>query len=763
MKPLILVRIQAGHPYFSYLPFLGRFFIELLLFFCTLGSIKMSKLIVVSNRLPVTLSQQDKKLAAKISIGGLAQNLEKFLLTKKMDYLWIGWPGGVISESKKVAAKNLVWKKYQAVPVFFTQQEQKEFYEGFCNEIIWPLFHYFPNKCRFDDDYWQAYRVANQRFADQIIKNYQPGDLIFIQDYQLMLVPQLVREKIPNAEIIFFLHIPFPAYEIFRILPSTWRVQILEGLLGADLIGMHTDDYGHYFLDSVLRILGFTHSFGTVLYNNRLVKTQSFPLGINYESFAGVVQEALFDLKQIFAGKKIIISIDRLDYTKGIYNRLQAFSYFLDHYPDYHHQVSLILIAVPSRTKIPEYKEMRSQISRLVSEINGRYGTIGWLPITYQLRSFSQEELVALYQLADICLVTPLRDGMNLVAKEYVASLQAGKGVLILSELTGAAKELRQALLVNPNSIAEMGQAIATALAMPESEQIWRNTEMQSRLKKNTSSRWFEEIFQEMKKVKTKYVKQTSLLNRGKSILNEKLKKSSKRLIFLDYDGTLSDFAPKPELAEPNERILKLLSNLAKNRKNRIVIISGRDQETMETWFGGLKVMLVAEHGAITRINGKWQNAPNLTSEWKPLIRPILQKYSERVKKSFIEEKAYALAWHYRRSKPEEAKPAANELKHELLHLIANMNIQVLEGSKVLEVKNAGINKGAAVRLLVENKPGDFIFAAGDDVTDEEMFAVLRDQESALTVKIGSGSTKAKYRLANPSQLYQVLQQLAIS
>ena len=437
----------------------------------------MPRLIIVSNRLPITIDRREDGLHYYPSAGGLATGLSS--LSNEYDKLWIGWPGQQTEDPWEQEAIRVALEAKDLVPVFLNEEEIKLYYEGFSNKTIWPHFHYFTQYTTFRDDYWEAYLKVNQKFTNAIAKVLEPGDKLWVHDYQLMLVPGMIRKSFPELTIGFFLHIPFPSFEIFRTLP--WRDEILEGVLGADQIGFHTYGYMRHFLSAAYRIAGYEHNFGRLTLGKRLVNVEVFPMGIDYEKYAFPSRDALksdvTDAKRITERleakkRKIILSIDRLDYTKGIPVRLKAFECFLERHPEYRGKVSLIMIVVPSRSNVDQYKDLKDEVDTLVGRIDGRFRTFGWSPIQYYYRSFKFTDLCALYQVADIAMITPLRDGMNLVAKEYIATKEESKkGVLILSEMAGAANELTEALLVNPTDQNDMVRNIKVALEMPQKEQ----------------------------------------------------------------------------------------------------------------------------------------------------------------------------------------------------------------------------------------------------------------------------------------------------
>ena len=424
-------------------------------------------MLIISNRLPINIVKRKSGISYSPSSGGLATGLASFYKSYKS--LWIGWPGIIINniEEKHTIEKKLVSENMN--PIFLTRNQIEKYYYGFSNNTIWPLFHYFTQYAVYDENTWGTYRDVNKIFCDEILKIANPEDTIWIHDYQLMLLPQLIREKLPEATIGFFLHIPFPSFEIFRLLP--WRNEVLNGILGADIVGFHTYDYARHFLSSVMRLLGHDQTFNNITIDDRIVKVESFPMGIDYEKFANAdnkkeIKKEIAKISKKIGDRKNILSIDRLDYYKGIPQRLKAFDIFLEKYPEYRGKISLILVVVPSRSKITQYRELKIEIDELVGRINGKYAAIGYTPIFYFYRSLPFEKMSAIYSIADVALVTPFRDGMNLIAKEYVASKKNSKGVLILSEMAGAAQELGDAIIINPNDINEIVNALHTASSL---------------------------------------------------------------------------------------------------------------------------------------------------------------------------------------------------------------------------------------------------------------------------------------------------------
>jgi trehalose 6-phosphate synthase/phosphatase len=725
----------------------------------------MGRLFVVANRLPFSISKKTGEFSFRPSPGGLATGLSS--LPDSLERFWIGWPG-ITSEKLTPNDKEQIKEKLAAEnchPIYLSRRQLDSYYLGFCNKTIWPLFHYFPERTVYEIRYWKTYRQVNHHFCEEVLKVVQPGDYVWVHDYQLMLLPQLLRQKLSDIEIGYFLHIPWPSFELFRLLP--WREEILNGLLGADLIGFHTYDYVRHFLSSVCRIVGFEHAMGELMVDNRVTKVDAFPMGINYQKYSqamskNAVKKEAEKIRQRVPAHKIILSVDRLDYTKGIVQRLEAFDLFLSQNPEYKGKVTLIMVAVPSRSGVEDYRILRNDLEQLVGRVNGEHGTIGYMPVWYLYRFLPFNRLSALYNVADVCLVTPLRDGMNLIAKEFVASKTDGKGVLIVSEMTGAASELGEALIVNANDKASIVAAIKEALQMLEDEQIERNRGMQERLRRYDVCQWSSDFLNALTEIK-KTQEDVSVRKLSQAVrqrLIDDYMRGRKRLLLLDYDGTLVGFQGKPAKAGPDEEIESLLHVLSNNPNNRVVVISGRDKETLEKWLGSLNVGLVAEHGAwVKQMDSDWQCMEPLSDDWKNSLKPILEVFSDRTPGSSVEEKDFSLVWHYRRASRELAHVREHELRDAITNMTANLDVGTFEGSKILEIRKLGVNKGRAAEFWLAKDEWDFVMAAGDDYTDEEMFAVLSDE--TYSIKVGMGVSKARYNVDSVREVRSLLRELA--
>ncbi len=722
----------------------------------------MSKTIIVSNRLPVSLRLRNGRHDFKPSTGGLATGLGS--IYREGENIWIGWPGNVVEDPGQRIGISGHLQEHKMVPVFLSQKDVEEFYEGFSNETLWPAFHYFTQFIAYNPVHWQAYCRVNGMFCEAVLDTVQPGDTIWIHDYQLMLLPKLLRDALPDATIGFFQHIPFPSYEIIRMIP--WRKEILEGVCGADLIGFHTYDDMRHFLSAVSRIIGLSSESGTIQAENRIINVDSFPMGIDYRKFENQAkgkktQNLVKEYRKQLGGQKLIITIDRLDYSKGIPQRLHAFQELLAEHAELHGNVSMIMIVVPSRDTVQSYRELKEEIDLLVGRINSEFSTLNWVPVHYFYRGFPFEELSAFYSMSDIALVTPLRDGMNLVCKEFVASKLDHKGVLILSEMAGASKELREAILVNPNDRRAVVDAIYQALAMDPIEQETRIRSMQESLRRYDVFQWVKVFMDRLGHVKAKQAEFTSKNVDQKVIseIREAFQSARDPVLFLDYDGTLTGFTPNPQQAVPDEELKDLVRNLS--RMAQVAIVSGRDKDTLEKWFGDFPVDLIAEHGVWMRrreSQDAWELYAEVDDHWKEDIRKVMEYYVLRTPGAFIEEKHHSLVWHYRKVESGLGDLRMRELFSHLKYMARGYNLQVLEGNMVLEIKRPDINKGRAALTLMKGLENDFILAIGDDWTDEDTFKAL--PKEAFTIRVGYAYTQAAYHIKSFRQVRQLLGRL---
>jgi trehalose 6-phosphate synthase/phosphatase len=490
-------------------------------------------------------------------------------------------------------------------------------------------------------------------------------------------------------------------------------------------------------------------------------------MGVEFDRFAQAASSPetelrVAELRQKCVGQKVIFSVDRLDYTKGLINRLRGYETFLKNNPQWHGKVVFIISVAPSRIGVDSYQNMKLELEQTVGRIVGDFGNVHWTPLVYQFRNLTFDEIVPLYRLCDVALITPLRDGMNLVAKEFIASRPDHTGVLILSEMAGAAKEMGEAIIINPFHREDFAKALEQALTMPVEEQIRRNQLMQIRLRRYNVVRWADDFVQALLSTqKTEAARRARLLS-GKAYVGmvQRYRSASRRALLLDYDGTLVPFATEPKLAQPDAELIESLTVLGSDPANQVTIISGRPRQTLESWFGQLPISLIAEHGVWLRYkHSAWRMLKTMTADWKDRVRPILQLYVDRLPGAILEEKEFSLAWHHRRADPEQASQRAKELMDDLAGYTRNIDVQVYEGNKVIEIRNAGVNKGSAALEWLSGEPFDFILGIGDDWTDEDFFRAL--PATAFSVRVGVANTAARYYLGAPSAVRRMLRELS--
>ena len=724
----------------------------------------MHRVLIVANRLPVTVKATDGGVDVQRSAGGLATGLLR--PHEQSGGLWIGWSGApeeLTADQRSELDDQLAAMRLISVPL--TADQVTRYYENFSNGVLWPLFHYLLDEVPLHVRDWDAYAEVNERFADIVAEHYRPGDLIWVHDYQLLLLPDLLRKRLPDARIGFFLHIPFPSEELFRTLPQ--RDRLLRGLLGADLVGFHTPAYLRHFAASLTQ-LGLTVEIDKVQLSDREVRLGVFPMGIDAAAFMKLaddpaVQQEARALRSD-ESVRLLVGVDRLDYTKGIPRRLLSYEKMLQTHPELRERVRLVQVAVPSRTGVEAYQEYRALVEGLVGRINGDFGTPRWVPVHYIFRSLSEQELVALYRAADVMLVTPLRDGMNLVAKEFVASRTDGDGVLVLSEFAGASWELPEAIQVNPYDVDGMAESAYRALMMDPEERRSRLAPLRIRVETYDVHRWAATFLEQLETITLRSPAAAPAPGgaaAARRALQSRLQEAEDLLLFLDYDGTLVTYTPTPELARPDSALIELLEELVRRPHTELHVVSGRGREALEHWLGDLPIALHAEHGFWSRPAGNqaWIPAAEITGEWREAALAILRDITARTPGSLIEVKSVALAWHYRLADQEAGARRANELRLHLSQLLSNQPVEILAGHKVLEIRPYGVNKGRIVPLLSpERLASTAVLAIGDDRTDEDLFAAVPLE--GITVRVGPGPTKARFRLESVTAVRALLRSL---
>jgi len=716
------------------------------------------ELVIAANRLPVSVQRGARELELRPSPGGLVSALEPVL--RKRGGTWVGWPGLALRPHEELRFEEL---PYRLAPVQLSESEIRRYYYGFSNRTLWPLLHSMPDRARFERRDFEVYDAVNQRFAEAVLAEAERASLVWIHDYQLMQVPQKLRHH-TEARVAFFLHIPFPPYDLFRLLP--WDRELLEGLLGADLIGFHTRGYAWNFLDCVERRLGVRVDRDAMLieFGDRTVRAGAFPIGIDFDAFEARARERPEGGDRLAEGKrdKLILGVDRLDYTKGIPERFRAFERLLEKHTGYREHVTLLQIAVPSRSQVAAYRELKREIDELVGRINGRFATARWSPIRYLYRSFDQDRLALLYRDSDVALVTPLRDGMNLVAKEYVACQVADPGVLVLSSLAGASETMREALAMNPLDVEGSAETLHRALSMGEEERASRIAALRRRERRDNIDHWVQSFLEAGQAALGTLAPITGA--DFEAWLSPHLKRY-RLALFLDYDGTLTPLAEHPTQAQLSRATRRALDEIQARGDTDIAIVSGRSLADVAGMVGIDGVVYAGNHGL--EIDGH---------DIEPFLHEDLIHYRMRteelskslaaaaVEGAWTEVKGPTLTFHYRAA----PQRLHSELVDRAIECIHEAGYQAREAHFAIEARPPiGWDKGRAVLHVLRTRYGPAwseqvrVIYVGDDQTDEDAFRLLAGL--AVTFRVGPAHTPtlASRRLPNVAGVEALLDWLA--
>lgn len=730
-----------------------------------------SRLLVISNRLPLTIKRTPEGgWSFTMSSGGLVAGLSG--LKESTDFIWIGWLGQDIDPAERPALCKILLEQHSCVPVFVPDDLADAYYNGFSNKILWPLFHYMPGELKFQDHLWESYCEANQIFADAISRVYKEGDLVWVHDYHLMLVPQLLRETRPNAKIGWFLHTPFPSSEIYRVLPV--RDKVLRGILECDMIGFHTYDYARHFQSACTRILGLETTPDGVDTKTRFVSVGVFPIGIEPDKFFhGLdnkeIQDRVAELKERYKGKKIIIGVDRLDYIKGVPHKLEGFELFLQQQPEWQGKVVFIQIAVPSRTDVEEYQRLRQDVNESVGRINGIFGTLDYYPIHYLNKSVNFVQLTALYRISDVCYITSIRDGMNLVSYEYITCQEDNHGVLILSEFAGSAQSLSGAVMVNPWDTQQLADAVHQALTMPADERASRHQKLFRYVTTYTSAFWGESFVAHLQETTKDSDTVTKVPVLPVDDVAAVFKASKKRLVVFDYDGVLAELQVLPQLATMVGETRGWVEALGRDDKTFVFVVSGRTREGLAQAIGDAPIGACAEAGCFVRYSPdeEWRSATDdLDTSWRDTVAPIFDYFTDRTPGSFVEEKEIHLTWHYRNADPDFGSWQARELQLHLDNVLGSSRVEILLGDKTVEVRPRDVSKGTSVRRLLADHHDeyDFVLYIGMLKTDQDVFVELNKASAKhkylVSVHYDPG-TQANYQVKGFNGAQELLKKLA--
>ncbi len=710
-------------------------------------------IVVVSNRLPFTIQRTSKGLERRPSPGGLVSALEPVL--RKRGGNWIGWPGIELRDKEKISLEEE--EAYHVTPVLLSEAEITRYYHGFSNRTLWPLLHSMPARAKFEHRDWETYERVNERFGEAAVTQATGAGLVWIHDYQLMLAPRRIRQAVGDTRLAFFLHIPFPPYDVFRLLP--WDREILRALLTCDLIGFHVRSYAHNFLDCVQRILGARVQRDPMLveYGGRTTSVGAFPLGIEFDLFESLALAA--PRQNGAARERVVLGVDRLDYTKGIPERIRAFERLLELHPEHRENVVLLQVAVPSRSQVAEYRELKREIDELVGHVNGRFATADWSPIRYLYRSFTQQKLAALYRDANVALITPIRDGMNLVAKEFIAAQVGDPGVLILSRLAGAADTMREALLVNPYDIEGAAEAIHRGLEMEEAERRSRVAALRRRERRDDVEAWLKAFLQAAGKA---HAPMEPIADAEFVAWLSEFLKEYHLALFLDYDGTLTPLVDHPSRATLSKPMRAALEACADRDDIDVAVVSGRSLSDIRATVRHPELTYAGNHGL--EIEGP--GFPAFVHEDLVHYRARAEELARDLDKigvdgAWTEAKGPTLTYHYR-AVPEKRR---GNFINEAREIINRAGYQARDAHCAVEAKPPiGWDKGRAVLHILRQRYGPSwsedvrVIYVGDDETDEDAFRFLSGL--AQTFRVGSPDTPtaAVRRLSDPAAVQKLLE-----
>nr|GMD26490.1 probable alpha,alpha-trehalose-phosphate synthase [UDP-forming] 9 [Ipomoea batatas] len=785
------------------------------------SSICRDRKIVVSNMLPLH-AQRDKgtsKWCFSLDKDSLLLQL-KDGFSPETEVIYVGCLKADIEPSEQEEVAQRLLDDFKCVPTFLPPDVQKKFYYGFCKQYLWPLFHYMLPMCpdhgdRYDRQLWQAYVSANKLFADKVMEVVNPeDDYIWVHDYHLMVLPTFLRKRYHRVKLGFFLHSPFPSSEIYRTLPV--RDEILKGLLNCDLIGFHTFDYARHFLSCCSRMLGLDYESKRghigLDYFGRTVYIKILPVGIHMGRLESVLnQPSTFDkvkeIQEQFKGKKVILGVDDMDIFKGISLKLLAFEQLLQQHQDLQGKLVLVQIVNPARSSGKDVQEAKRETYSTAKRINELYGHPSYEPVILIDHPAARYEKTAYYAVAECCIVNAVRDGMNLVPYKYIVCRQGSPGMdeamgikagsprtsmLVVSEFIGCSPSLSGAIRVNPWDIEAVAEALNVAITMSDSEKQLRHEKHYRYVSSHDVAYWARSFMQDLERAcKDHYSKRCwgiglglgfrviSLSPSFRKLSNDHIvssyKRTNRRAIFLDYDGTI---VPQSSIVKsPSAEVIHFLNALSNDPKNTVFIVSGRGRSSLCEWLEPCERLgLAAEHGYFIRWNksSDWE-CMTADTEWKQIVEPVMKQYTDATDGSSIETKESALVWHHQDADPDFGSCQAKELLDHLENVLANEPAVVKRGQQIVEVKPQGVTKGLAaekVLLMMVNggRPPDFVMCIGDDRSDEDMFEGIIKMVSGLSIStapemfactVGRKPSRARYYLDDTADVVRLLQGLA--
>ncbi|XP_058104020.1 alpha,alpha-trehalose-phosphate synthase [UDP-forming] 5-like isoform X1 [Magnolia sinica] len=787
------------------------------------SSVSQERMIIVGNQLPLRVHRRADDSGWNFSWDEDSLLLQlKDGLGEDVEVIYVGCLKEEIDPSEQDDVSQTLLDTFKCLPAFLPPDLLSKFYHGFCKQQLWPLFHYMlplsPDLGgRFDRSLWQAYVSVNKIFADKVMEVISPDDdFVWVHDYHLMVLPTFLRKRFNRVKLGYFLHSPFPSSEIYRTLPV--RDELLRALLNADLIGFHTFDYARHFLSCCSRMLGLAYQskrgYIGLDYYGRTVSIKILPVGIHMGQLQSVLnlpetESRVAELRDQFQGRTVLLGVDDMDIFKGISLKLLAMEQLLIQHPDWLGKVVLVQIANPARGRGRDVEEVQSETFSMVKRINKQFGKPGYEPVVLIDSRLQFYERIAYYVIAECCLVTAVRDGMNLIPYEYIICRQGNekldetlqlnpsvlkKSMLVVSEFIGCSPSLSGAIRVNPWNIDSVAEAMDSALVMSESEKQLRHEKHYRYVSTHDVGYWARSFLQDLERTCQDHVRRRcwgigfglgfrviALDPNFRKLSVEHIvsayKRSKNRAILLDYDGTMM---PQTSLNKtPNPNHISILSSLCRDPRNVVLLVSGRDKETLSEWFSPCeKLGIAAEHGYFMRLkhDAEWETCvPVVDFDWKQIAEPVMKLYTETTDGSTVETKQSSLAWHYQYADPDFGSCQAKELLDHLESVLANEPVSVKSGQHIVEVKPQGVNKGLVAERLLSmmcerGMLSDFILCIGDDRSDEDMFEVIANAMAGPSLSpvaevfactVGQKPSKAKYYLEDSAEIVRMLQGLA--
>ncbi|XP_016507482.2 alpha,alpha-trehalose-phosphate synthase [UDP-forming] 5 [Nicotiana tabacum] len=788
------------------------------------SSISQERMIIVGNQLPLRAHRRtDGEEGWNFSWDEDSLLLQlKDGLGEDVEVIYVGCLKEEIDPSEQDDVALTLLETFKCVPAFIPPELFSKFYHGFCKQHLWPLFHYMlplsPDLGgRFDRSLWQAYVSVNKIFADKVMEVISPDDdFVWVHDYHLMVLPTFLRKRFNRVKLGFFLHSPFPSSEIYRTLSV--RDEILRALLNSDLIGFHTFDYARHFLSCCSRMLGISYQskrgYIGLEYYGRTVSIKILPVGIHMGQLRSVLdlretETRVAELRDKFQGQTVLLGVDDMDIFKGISLKLLAFEQLLSQHPEKRGKMVLVQIANPARGRGKDVQEVRAETYATVKRINQNFGRTGYEPVILVDTPLQFYERIAYYVIAECCLVTAVRDGMNLIPYEYVICRQGTekldatlglnptapkKSMLVVSEFIGCSPSLSGAIRVNPWNIDAVAEAMDSALVVSEAEMQMRHEKHYRYVCTHDVAYWAQSFLQDLERACRDHVRRRcwgigfglgfrvialdpSFRKLSVEHIVSAYKRTKNRAILLDYDGTMT---VRNSISKgPNAEVVSILNYLCRDPKNIVFIVSGKDTKTLTQWFSSCEALgLAAEHGYFVRPNhdAEWETCVAAVDfYWKQIAEPVMTLYTETTDGSFIDSKESTLVWNYQYADPDFGSCQAKELLDHLESVLANEPVTVKSGQHIVEVKPQGVNKGLVTERLLETMKQkgtvpDFVLCIGDDRSDEDMFEVIMSAVASASLSpvaevfactVGQKPSKAKYYLEDTTEILRMLQGLA--